>query len=1311
MAELIIYRSAAQFVIVKIGENTVFTSKLMGEHKISSTFETLEPIDFILGDYIQHNGNIYRLNQIPELIKQSRRRFIYSAVFEGPEYKLYNKLLQHLGNSDFSFHGTPLTFLQLIINNANQIDPGWTIGDYDTTEEGQTLTFQNDSCRTALTKVAEAFGLEYNFNTKVIHLKKAVGSVVSGLTLQYGKGNGLYTLTRQTSSDEKVFTRVFGYGGSTNLPENYREGLKRLTFANRKIERNINVYGEIEVAVNFDYIFPRRTAQITSSPSILEVIDTTLDFNLNDVIVQGQAKIVFKTGDLGGNEFEILTYDNSTKRIKFKANTDENGYTLPNNTVKANVGDDYTLVGIEMPQAYIDAAELEVQEATIEFAEAYKNPLLSFGLEIDEKFIRDNSLTGQIKTGDRIHVIANDLGVNSHLRVQEVSYPKIKPSKIKAIISDKVSYTVGETLLKEVKKQKEQITIVYKTIDEKNRDLSIKFREFQDSIFDPEDGYFDGGRIKPETVEAIHLAVGTRSQDFSLSTILRPNYQGDPDQIYWDAGALVHNTIDPNAIKTWSIASGSKLDLFPSNGYYIYAKCGKATLDGIIVFDLTKRRVNDDPSFYYFLIGFLSSEINGVRWPSLSYGISELNGRFLTTGRVQSRDGETYFDLDAGVFRGKLEFTNGTSVENGIKNAVDAVKIGGRNLFRGFPTNAILNIANSDYYTDYYANIPLEPNTEYTFSFNYNVVSGDFAKLRTGFGYGNLNTYNADIIGWSTNLISNNVFTFKTPAVLPFPYFQWRPWLNFDNDSSSFDVDFWNIKFEKGNKKSDWQPAPEDVQFGIDAVAIAANNALVNANDAKNFIDNILPVELQDIRDQLDGVIQSWFDNHLPTLSNHPAVDWTTNSLKDDHLGDLFYNNTSGLGYRFSKDGSDYVWTELNDTDAAAALALAQQAKDTADGKRRVFVVTPFTPYDAGDLWSQGPTGELMRCISSRLTGSYNASDWTKSSKYTDDTVANQALSAANNAQSDINAARIELNNVISVTERIEGITGFLSTTIDNNVVATGVLLVGDASGNNNAGISGLVDSTPGLSVRFWSGALFSNRNSAPFRVLQNGKVFMMDAEIQGNITAGTVGGWIINSTSISSPSLGFGNVSKMRLDATSGEISLNGNTLGSASYITPNGMLILAGDGYFVSTIGASVAGLFRVNGDPLQFYEESKVALCSYVSGGYGYAAKLMGLVEIGGGIILPYKDVSGNYVITHEDYHINATVAGSTIYMPNGPRKGRRIKISRTVGSITLSGNGKNIQVKGGTPSSSKALLSFMEEYVYTGTLWMHDSVLPL
>lgn len=157
------------------------------------------------------------------------------------------------------------------------------------------------------------------------------------------------------------------------------------------------------------------------------------------------------------------------------------------------------------------------------------------------------------------------------------------------------------------------------------------------------------------------------------------------------------------------------------------------------------------------------------------------------------------------------------------------------------------------------------------------------------------------------------------------------------------------------------------------------------ADEVKDYINNTLPGILNEMQSQLDGQIEQFFYEYDPTTSNAPAKDWTTTQLKEEHMGDLFYNTATGKVFRWVKNGNVYSWQELQDSEVAQALALANDALALAGTKRRIFVSTPTTPYDVGDLWVQGSTGDIMRCRTARASGNYNAADWVKACKYTDD--------------------------------------------------------------------------------------------------------------------------------------------------------------------------------------------------------------------------------------------------------------------------------------------------------------------------------------
>lgn len=177
----------------------------------------------------------------------------------------------------------------------------------------------------------------------------------------------------------------------------------------------------------------------------------------------------------------------------------------------------------------------------------------------------------------------------------------------------------------------------------------------------------------------------------------------------------------------------------------------------------------------------------------------------------------------------------------------------------------------------------------------------------------------------------------------------------------------------------------------LEVVKKAVRNSVEGLNKTNKTLEEFMTSTLgsiEELREQIDGNITTWFYSGVPTLSNLPASEWTTDVLKNEHLGDLYYDDTTGYAYRFALCEGVYKWIELVDNDVAEALALANEAKDTADGKRRVFVATPTVPYDVGDLWLNNE--ELYVCSTAKTASeSYAVADWEKATKYTDDTSLN----------------------------------------------------------------------------------------------------------------------------------------------------------------------------------------------------------------------------------------------------------------------------------------------------------------------------------
>lgn len=675
-----IYRPpATEIVTVDIDEKTTYVKKLMGEWHITAEFNVTSVLAIQIGDYITYDSENYYINRLPDIVKLNNSTFQYKIDFEHSLYNLKKKLfISSDGLADFSYNGTAEDFITNIVASVNEIDSGWTVGTVDSTDE-QTLQFANESCHAALIRVAEAFSLEWSITSKAISLIASVGSV-RALTFEYGRGKGLYKLTRQQVHDQNIITKVYGFGGTKNISDSYRDRAKRLVFAATGflpepasgypyMTKNTDLYGTIEGQYTNDNIYPQRTSTLTdvdinfavASPYAFNertsyVEDSAMDFDVNDYLIEGQvATIVFKSGDLSGVECEIWKYDNANKRFYIRPYADTDGYSLPyyngGSPIQPQIGDSYTLVNIAMPQTYIDTAETNLKTATLAYLNENCVPMVVYQCDFDQKYAKSQAL--ELDAGDKVTVVDTDLGVNAVIRVAAVEFPLVNPYKIKATIADFVPYTLQERIIKtSISTRKETIFV-----DRRNAELArrntMRQNQIKDLLFDT-DGYFNTGNIKPLSIETSYLAVGTKSRDYWLSNVtIKANYEGDANAIYVSAGSLIHLQIEITGLGyTWVI--GTPLDqdsLTPATAYYLYAKCSTTALTGEWVLSASQITVEQVAGYYHFLVGMLFSVADGYRDFDFTHGMTYINGGTITTGKIQSIDGNNYLDLTQSQFR------------------------------------------------------------------------------------------------------------------------------------------------------------------------------------------------------------------------------------------------------------------------------------------------------------------------------------------------------------------------------------------------------------------------------------------------------------------------------------------------------------------------------------------------------------------------------------------------------------------------------------------------------------------------------------
>ena len=674
---------------------------LLGADTVAITVKSATPLTFYLGDQIDVYGKTYTLNQLPGIKKTGNRNFEYTLTFEGVQYELID--VQFLLPDDTvldSFTGDLEDFLGILLGNLNRVYPGkWALGVFPANTEYKTLTYTEKNCLEVLQDLCEQYSTEFEITqangVRTLNIKTA--GVNFPYTFRYGRTGGLYELTRQNINSKNVVTRLYVYGGNSNLGNKYR--YSRLCLPGKAKNASyienaaaIAAYGLKENTKIFDDIRPERYGEVTAAGSAYYAFkDATMNFDLNEKdnagntkwLIDGvNAKVKFTTGNLAGYEFDVHRYDHATKEIQVVPFTDENGMKFPSETSAAfqfGVGDKYFFTDINLPDTYKTDAESKLLLEGNKVIAEYSQPQVQYGLSIDENFIRqfagELTVVNLFAVGDYIPVEDEDIGVNKSVRITAFTRDLLREYKYNITLGDSVTKQTITRVIEGLQKIDNVIEINNLADPSKARRNWRASQEVLANVFDPEGNYYSD-KIKPLSIETTMLATGARSQQFVLqNTRFEPNYEGNHNTVRVVGGTLVHYTI-ADTVKSWSLNTATFSNLVSGTVYYIYARCEKTGTAGNIVFDTVQRKVDGDPMYYYFLVGSLSSAITdtggerAARLIALTYGATTINGRFITTGRIQSGNGGVYFDLDAGEMGGKINFKDGlVSGLVGIGNA------------------------------------------------------------------------------------------------------------------------------------------------------------------------------------------------------------------------------------------------------------------------------------------------------------------------------------------------------------------------------------------------------------------------------------------------------------------------------------------------------------------------------------------------------------------------------------------------------------------------------------------------------------------
>lgn len=235
--------------------------------------------------------------------------------------------------------------------------------------------------------------------------------------------------------------------------------------------------------------------------------------------------------------------------------------------------------------------------------------------------------------------------------------------------------------------------------------------------------------------------------------------------------------------------------------------------------------------------------------------------------------------------------------------------------------------------------------------------------------------------------------------------------------------------------KKELETTTKVAQTAQSTADVAKKAAETNASDLANAVSKF-DGDISGLKDQIDGAIQTWFYDGLPTADTEPEVNWTTDKDRQTHLGDLYYDNQTGFCYRYMSQNGIYSWARIKDTEVTKALSDAAKAQTTANAKKRIFVTTPKPPYDTGDLWVQGSTGDILRCQTPKIdTQEYAETDWVKASKYTDDTAVTTLSNTVEKTyatKSTVNQLSDRIEQTVSSVEEVRTDASAAKTTAEN---------------------------------------------------------------------------------------------------------------------------------------------------------------------------------------------------------------------------------------------------------------------------------------
>jgi hypothetical protein len=731
---MIILYSGNKEIKLDVKDESYSYEAIMAEDTLNLYLSYPGYLEIPVGTWCDFYGKRYSLKKDSNFKKKGERNFEYTLILETAKADAMMWKVRHIADNSIKFAYTAKAHehLRLLVENLNRRDMGWKVGDcIEGTDK--VINYNHTYILDALNQLADTYETEWQITGKTVHLRKVEYNKNNPLKLSYGKGHGFKVGVGRESGDippEIVLVETSDrninystYGAKyLLLPKSktfHYEGRTYITDADgtsvMRADKSI-VTGK-EDSLDCTAIYPSRIGTVSSvievnkETNFYDFVDSDIpnDLDFKKCLIAGETMtVIFQTGTLTGKEFEvkyihepILKENGEIEKAgrRFEIVPQEiDGITMPEPDVwHPKTGDTYAVFGIQLPNSYICNDEEQTGASWEVFKEAAK---YLFEHE-DKSFVFTGTLDG-IWAKKRWLEIGGKIVLGGYVDFSDTQFhPEgslIRMIGIKRYVNNPYSPEielsndpVGTSVTSELDKietNEVDVDIKYK---DSLRFTKRRFRDAKETMSMLEDALLNfSGSINPITIQTMQLLVGDESLQFRfvrskavpVQVSHNITYNINTKVLHSPAGIIQHMTLGIKTVssehkaseyKFWDMAEyNSPALIAPEKKYYLYAVCSKENQTGTFLLSETAIKMEQIAGYYHLLTGILNSEYEGERSFVELYGFTEILPGRVTTERIISPDGKTYFDLVKSEIGGNIQIKAGSS---GLENLEEWLEV------------------------------------------------------------------------------------------------------------------------------------------------------------------------------------------------------------------------------------------------------------------------------------------------------------------------------------------------------------------------------------------------------------------------------------------------------------------------------------------------------------------------------------------------------------------------------------------------------------------------------------------------------------